>query len=631
MRSMRYYLSSYCEIDKMGNLLKTSSRHDHNFALWEKKDKHIKLLYHWEIERISGFKHHSIPFFSKEDYYTFIDSLLEDLGIKREEIVGYIGQEGLDKSIPLPFNDEFSMHSICHLYACMTMDSEVFYNGKILALALDGEPDCISDPDMRNKRFYTGAFSDRGKVELFSINSPGALWTEAVEVLGLPEGTLMALATASLSESYECFDVPMILKKHADILRMRPYVRNICERIMAYDIVDSGNKFNFFDENFTIEENKISMIMKIIQKVSLQIVDQSIESAITKYNVVPKYTYIALGGGYALNCPTNTHVMDKFQFKKQLMIPCVNDGGQSIGIGLYYFYSKINDVKFEYDTPYLGGAFPEYSHCFQEYIEEMQDGIESIVYDLEKQPIVWYDERSESGPRALGHRSILADPRTTDSKDILNIIKQREWWRPVAPIVIAEKCSDWFADSFESRYMLNNFSIYDDKQSIIPAVSHIDGTSRVQTVHKTDGKLYHVLEAFYEKTGIPILCNTSLNDKNEPIIDTIDQAINFALRKRIEVVYVNGKRIKLKNHDKYTISEPLTRASEFFVKYDTEAMRKEINPYDISAKEYGIYKSNPNFRLYDFKDKDEVRAFKRAIGMIKRVYDSKVSNHVIVV
>lgn len=620
-----YYLSSYCEIDKMGNLLKTSSRHDHNLALWEKRERQIKLLYHWEIERISGYKHHNIPFFSEEDYYTFIDSLLSTLNIKREEIVGYIGQGGLEKFISLPSNDEFSIHSICHLYACMAMDSEIFYNSKILALALDGEPDCISDPDLKNKGYYTGAFSDCGKVKMFSINSPGALWTEAVEVLGLPEGTLMALATASLSESYESFDVPITLKTDKDILCSRSYVRKICDRIMAYDTVDSGNKFNFFDENFTVKENKISMIMKIIQRISLQIVDENIERAIAEYNITPQSTFIALGGGYALNCPTNTHIMEKFHFREQLMIPCVNDGGQSIGMGLLYFYNAINNINFKYDTPYLGNEFSEYSYCFQEYIEATEEGIGNIVSDLETQPIVWYEGRTESGPRALGHRSILADPRTIESKDILNIIKQREWWRPVAPIVLAEKCSDWFIDSFESKYMLNNFSIYGDMQKYIPAVSHIDGTSRVQTVIKNENTLYCVLEAFYKSTGIPILCNTSLNDKNEPIIDDVNQAINFALRKNIKVMYVNGKRIKLKNHNKYKVKGPLIRSRELFVKYDTEMIWNEVNPYNISSKEYGIYKSNPDLRLYDFKDQEDVRRFKRAIGMIRRSYDIKMS------
>jgi len=193
----------------------------------------------------------------------------------------------------------------------------------------------------------------------------------------------------------------------------------------------------------------------------------------------------------------------------------------------------------------------------------------------------------------------------------------------VAPIVINDKCSDWFINSFESKYMLNNFSILNNQKAHIPAVSHIDRTSRIQTVSKNDGALYDVLYAFYKKTGIPILCNTSLNDKGEPIIETIDQAINFALRKGIKVIYINGNRIELKNHDQYKIRTPLDRNRSLFVKYDTEIMRHIVNPYGVEDKEYGIYKNNANFKGYNLKDEHDVLEFKRAMKIIKHFYDSK--------
>ena len=620
-----YYLSCYCDIDEIGNTLKVSSRHDHNVSLWKKEKNKIELVYHWELERLSGYKHHGIPFFSKEDFYTYIDSMINDIGIKREEIIGYIGMNGVEKNFALPANDTFSVHSLCHLYTSIGMDSELYYTQKILALALDGEPDSISDPDMRKKYFYTGAYMNNGKIDLFSIDSPGAIWTEAVEQLSMPEGTLMALATASKSVSYEDFELPLDLKTNTDILAMRPYVKRLCEEIMSYDMVDSGTKYNFFDERFTEEENKISMIMKIVQEYSLKIIDRNIANAISKYNIDTHNTYIALSGGYALNCPTNTYIMNKYQFKKQLIMPCVNDGGQSVGMGLYFFYTKMQTLRFKYATPYLGGEFYTYDKKFVDYIEDEYEGLDYIVDDIQKQPIIWYDNRSESGPRALGHRSILGDPRKLISKDRLNIIKKREWWRPVAPIVLADKCSEWFVNSFDSKYMLNNFFIRDEKREDIPAVAHLDGTARVQTVSKSERNLYDVLTLFYKKTGVPVLCNTSLNDKGEPIINNIDQAFNFALRKKIMVIYINGRRIKLKDHDKYYDKKPLERACDLFIKYDDEYNREKINPYRITSKEYGIYKYNPGGYLYDFTNINDVKRFRRTMGMIKKVYDSKVN------
>lgn len=107
--------------------------------------------------------------------------------------------------------------------------------------------------------------------------------------------------------------------------------------------------------------------------------------------------------------------------------------------------------------------------------------------------------------------------------------------------------------------MLNNFTIQKDKKELVPAILHLDDTCRVQTVGPEGDLLYKAIELFYEKTGVPILCNTSLNDRGEPIIDNIDQAFNFALRKKIEVVYINGRRHKMTNFEDYKETMPLKR------------------------------------------------------------------------
>lgn len=149
-------------------------------------------------------------------------------------------------------------------------------------------------------------------------------------------------------------------------------------------------------------------------------------------------------------------------------------------------------------------------------------------------PIVWYDGQSESGPRALGHRSIIADPRSIRNKDLINLYKQRQWWRPVAPIILEDFLEEWFENAYPSPYMLNNFVIRQEKKELVPAILHLDLTARVQTINQeSDEALYHVIQNFYERTGIPIVCNTSLNDRGEPIIETVEQAFNFALRKKL--------------------------------------------------------------------------------------------------
>lgn len=185
---------------------------------------------------------------------------------------------------------------------------------------------------------------------------------------------------------------------------------------------------------------------------------------------------------------------------------------------------------------------------FQNNISEITEyDINQAVLDIINYPIVWFQGRSEVGPRALGNRSLIADPRNAKSKDILNQIKCRQWWRPVAPIVIEQFVSEWFNNAYPTPYMLQTFSVKTNKLPLIPSVLHLDNTARVQTIKSEENeKLYSLITQFYIKTGVPILCNTSLNDIGEPIINTPEEAIVFALRKRIPIVYINNWRIELK-------------------------------------------------------------------------------------
>ena len=140
--------------------------------------------------------------------------------------------------------------------------------------------------------------------------------------------------------------------------------------------------------------------------------------------------------------------------------------------------------------------------------------------------------------------------------------------------------------------MLNNFTLKQSKRVLVPAIIHMDNTARVQTIGKENDLLYKVLRQFYKETGVPILCNTSLNDKGEPIINTINQAINFALRKNMRIIYFNGKRYLLKSHNLYKERFPLKRNDSYFTKYmKNENLIHELNPFHINELEYILYKS----------------------------------------
>ena len=155
--------------------------------------------------------------------------------------------------------------------------------------------------------------------------------------------------------------------------------------------------------------------------------------------------------------------------------------------------------------------------------------------------IGWFQGRMEFGPRALGNRSILADPRNPNMKSIINMkIKRRESFRPFAPSVIEKYQSDWFESDFINPYMSSLAFVKSDKQKIIPSVTHIDGTARLQTVNSDNNSRYlNLINAFYILTGVPILLNTSFNE-NEPIVMKPEESLDCLIRTNMDAVFINN-------------------------------------------------------------------------------------------
>lgn len=169
------------------------------------------------------------------------------------------------------------------------------------------------------------------------------------------------------------------------------------------------------------------------------------------------------------------------------------------------------------------------------------DKNEAVKQILNQQVVAIFQNSSEYGPRGLGNRSLLFDPRNKNGKDIVNKIKKREWFRPFAGTVLLEHAHDWFdmGTIKESPYMSYAIPVKEEKKSIIPAITHVDGTCRVQTVTKEQNKkFYEIIKLFYEKTNVPILFNTSFNLAGETLVETKQDAINTLNRSDINYLYI---------------------------------------------------------------------------------------------
>ena len=222
---------------------------------------------------------------------------------------------------------------------------------------------------------------------------------------------------------------------------------------------------NLFDPRFSRDDNCQSAVMKLLDTASHAIVDRNIDRQIKRRAIDPRKCRLALCGGYALNSPNNTRVMDKYRFDKLLCPPCANDGGQALGLGIMGITSmernRAPQLLFKMPTAYYGSSKLNLSAAlrhFSEFIEDVTDlDIEKAVDDIENGPVAWVQGAAEIGPRALGHRSILGDPRQEITKHRINEIKQREWWRPVAPTILRGAVEKWFLNDRPSPFMLEVF------------------------------------------------------------------------------------------------------------------------------------------------------------------------------
>jgi predicted NodU family carbamoyl transferase len=630
-----YYLSTYAEINKIACLYDFGERHDQNISLWNKKGNMVTLIHYWELERLTGEKEHRRSFFNKEHLTDFLNGLLKKYDLTLCDMVEIWGTPQLstdDNYHSIKDYPEITYHSISHLFSSLMMDTDIFYNENILGLSVDGGPDQVADKNSYNKYFYAGCVSIGGKIEIFPIASPGAIWDAAAKHYKIKEGTLMALAHASKSAAFLPDEEP-IMTMTKDSSEALNFLYRLIKNIDEITTNDTGILFNGFDQQFTQEENKISMVMKCVNQMSINIMEKNIENILEKHKINPQNTYLSLSGGFALNCPTNSHLMDKYKFKGFIAPPCVNDGGLSMGTALYAFYKKADHFSFKLSHAYYGDWDDSLDRMlengkYKEFIMDVSEyKADQAVQDIIDAPVVWFNDRSELGPRALANRSILADPRQLKSKDRLNEIKQRQWWRPVAPIVLEEDVNQWFDNAYNSEFMLHIFSLVESKAALLPAISHLDDTSRIQTVNeKINPDIYNLIKSFKNKTGIPMICNTSLNDRGEPIINKIEEAFHFSLVKGIKVLYINKKRIVIQNHHDY-----IHCAKNTYTRIDTklsedlqEKQKKLINPLDVPKDILIFYDSMGLQSKYNLTKKADVEKLKSYYKRCFSLIDKKV-------
>nr|PZN88396.1 MAG: carbamoyltransferase [Pseudomonadota bacterium] len=400
----------------------------------------------------------------------------------------------------------------------------------------------------------TSAYIGRGNrlerlwhTEIF--NSIGIVYTFVTKYLGFgfsDEGKVMALAAYG-EDTY--------VEKFRDVIRPLPGGRyQVNFDYFSYDAFGELRPFKqrFFDtfgpprqpgEELNDRHRDIARALQVVtEEIVLHMARELRRST--------KIKNLCLSGGVALNCVANARVLAEAGFERVWVPPCASDTGAPLGSALWHYHQDLGHPRrMELTHPFYGlcysdheieGALAEAGLTGERLSEA--ELLRRVAQDLADGKIVgWFQGRSEMGPRALGNRSILADPRRPEMKDIINArVKHREPFRPFAPAVLLDHASEFFHLDQPDPFMTLAPRVRAEKAHLIPAAVHVDGTGRIQTVQRSANPLYYgVIEAFGKLTGVPVLLNTSFN-RQEPIVETPRHAVSCYLRTGLDVLVLGA-------------------------------------------------------------------------------------------
>lgn len=385
--------------------------------------------------------------------------------------------------------------------------------------------------------------------ELPYPNSIGFLWEKIDKFLGLTEydsAKIMGLSAYGDSKKYyQKFKELVKIANDGEFLLDNNILKFRSEDLKPLEKLFGVQKLNSITDRTRDHEDIAAGLQKITDEVII-----SLLKYLSEKTGLPN---LCMSGGVALNASSNYKVLSSGYFKNVFIQPASHDAGTALGAAYYIWHNMLNRKKeFVMRHTFWG---PEYSDKTVEKLLKENDlkykkitNIEKVTAGLlAKENIIgWFQGRLEYGPRALGHRSLLADPRDIKLKDLLNNrIKHREPFRPFAASILAEDTDSWFKmpkiQSISSEFMLVAFDSKKEKQKLIPAVIHVDGTSRIQIVtKKVNPKFHKLLTEFKKITGMPLILNTSFNVIGEPIICSPQDAVNMFGKTEMDYLVINN-------------------------------------------------------------------------------------------
>ena len=439
----------------------------------------------------------------------------------------------------------FAEHHLCH--AASSFLTSKFDEAAILTIDAAGEWDCTW------MGVGKGLDMTPLKTQHFP-NSLGLVYGAVTEFLGFKfasgEGKVMGLAPYGDPQRY--------IEQFRDIVKTKP--EGGYEVDMSYFTYQYLGRPNWFSQKFydtfgpARDENAKDFTQHYMDvAAAVQLRTEEIGLHMAKWlRQKTGLNKVCLAGGVCLNSVMNGRILLEGVFDEVVVQPAANDAGTALG-ACYWLWNTVmrKPRTYVFDHAYFGPEMTDADYLAD--IERMITSDKDVDWKKVDDPsklaaqmlvdgkiISWFQGRMEMGPRALGNRSILADPRSAEMKDLVNArVKFREGYRPFAPSVLEDKTGEWFNSGYPSPYMIMVYDVLPEKRDQVPAITHVDGTGRVQSVSKQHNpKYYRLIEEFEKLTGVPIVLNTSFNIRGQPIVHRPEQAIECFLTTGMDALFL---------------------------------------------------------------------------------------------
>ena len=461
-------------------------------------------------------------------------------------------------------NKEVKFHYIEHHLAHIASAYYPSEFKKSIGLSIDGSGDFVSCAIAECENLKINI-----KKKIFFPDSLGIFYHGMTQFLGFlnygEEYKMMGLAPYGKPKYFDKIIKNLFKSNNENLFQLnleyfnhaKPGYRYIAGDNLEIDQIFNSKLNDLFYEEKNSDNNFIKNFACSVQKVYEHFFKKIISQILSK-----KYSNkIVFSGGCALNSSANKILTENKDYFEDIYINYApGDNGGAIGAALVVATKYFNEIQ-NLKTPYLGSEYNDnevkkilesdffkskFSYKFYENDNEFFKSVAKLI--AEGSVIGWFQGKMEFGPRALGNRSILADPSNPKMKEIINSkIKRRESFRPFAPVVLKKFQQEWFESDFSNLYMSSVTKVKKNKQSLVPAITHVDETSRIQSVDKFSNKKLTLLITEFEKyKKIPLLLNTSFNE-NEPIVRKPEEALNCILRNDLEYLVINNFVVKKVN------------------------------------------------------------------------------------